>query len=438
MAKSDDVTIQDVVKDMAKRFCMVFCKSDKCYYIYQKSTGLYKKLDELEMCKLIGNYINKNDKYHLEWDMSNISCLCEHLKLQIPYPERMGAERNVLHMKNGVFLLNRMEFCGFDPKYLATAALPFAYDPGAKSPEFDRFISSVSGSDAMRDTLVEIAGCVLAGETSHGKLLMNVGTGANGKSVYLNILCALLGDDLVTNIPVSEINGNRAFVLHELAGKRLNALHEMENGITLEALFDSNVKRIITNEPLNAEVKYGNRYQFVPNMNFIVNTNYLPEMSGDMPAYAVIRRYLILRWKKTFTIDEQDKNLYERLVAEMPGIFNRALEGLQRLREHNFIFSAQAESEEYLEKFVISSHPAYSFVKECVSSSPKKRVYYESLRNAYIDWLESKGLDAVCESANGMTQELKRAIRMQGFVTKTGKSNGRRYICGIALKGVGK
>lgn len=435
MDHETDVTIQDVVQDIAKRLNMVYCQADKCYYIYRKKTGLYKRLDEVEMSRLIGDYINRDDKYNLEWDMSNISCICDHLKLKLPYPEHMGTESNILHLQNGVYRFDKMEFGKFNPKYYATAALPFAYDSKASSPVFDRFIKEVSCSDAMAATLIEIAGCVLAGRTDHGKLILNAGTGANGKSVYLSLLSLLLGRDLVTSIPVSEINGNRAFVLHELAGKRLNALHELEHGISMEKLFDSNVKRIVTNEVLNAEVKYGNRYQFTPNMNFIVNTNYLPEVSGSVPAYAVKRRYLILRWERTFKPEEQDKMLLEHLTAELPGIFNRALEGLERMRNNGFIFSAQKESDEYLKEFIVKKHPAYGFVEEFVIEAPDNQLFNDDLRNAYITWTEKRGLDASENSPCGLTKALKKAITMKGFQTEIGKSNGKRYIRGIALKG---
>lgn len=427
--------IEAVVTDIKHKYTIVFCKSQDSYYIYSKKTGLYKKRDVNEMYRFFGKYIHTNCPYDLDWESDNFKCIYEHLKLVVPYPDKMGAEKGVIHLRNGVYLVEDKKLVNFNPQYYATSALPFVYNTEAKAPVFEKFIKDVSSSKAMEKTLCEIAGCVLSGETSHEKLIMNIGCGANGKSVFLGLLCELLGQDLVTGIPVSEINGNRAFVLHELAGKRLNALHELENGITLEKLFDSNVKRIVTNEPLNAEVKFAGRYQFKPDMNFIVNANYLPDSSDIYPSHALLRRYLVLNWNRKFKPDEQDKNILDKMKAELSGIFNLALQGLKRLQDNDFVFSAQKESDQFLEDCFKKQYPAYGFVKDCIIPSAGSRVYNDDLNRAFVQWAADHDVDLSDLKIAGRTKAIKKAIKQQGISLGTGRSDRRRWLTGIALKG---
>ena len=51
------------------------------------------------------------------------------------------------------------------------------------------------------------------------------------------------------------------------------------------------------------------------------------------------RRINVIEFPKTFSEDEMDVELTGKLVAELSGIFNWALEGYKRLRNQKFIFS---------------------------------------------------------------------------------------------------
>lgn len=427
-----DLNTREVVESFIQSRNLVLNSKDKNYYEYSPNYGIYIKREEVEMQKIISNFIDSTDEYNIEWDLQNIDAICRHAKLLIPYADDLGTDKEHIVMKNGVYDLKSNTLLEFSPKYRAITALDFPYDETATCSRFDRYITEVSSSETMQKTLYEVLGTVVSGEIAHNRIILLNGQGSNGKSVFVNVLSRLVGISNITHTSVSVINGTNAFARCDLATSRLNVLHELENGMTLEKLFDANVKKAISGEPLEAEVKYGNRFSFIPRFNMVIATNRLPEIGEEPPSRAIKRRYLILNWEHEFSEKEIDRKLTTKLYKELPGIFNKAMAALEELRQNDFQFSAQAESDAFLQRKVEEKFPEAGFVEERVCAMPKHRISYEKLRHEYLTWSTNKGNMEIPE-ANALSKSLLKAIRAKYSVSQ-GKSNGKRYLEGIALK----
>jgi phage/plasmid-associated DNA primase len=67
-------------------------------------------------------------------------------------------------------------------------------------------------------------------------------------------------------------------------------------------------------------------------------------------------------------------HLVDKLTAELPGIFNWAIEGLRRLRCRGR-FTDPALCREALETYRTESNPARAFLQECVVAKPDGVVF---------------------------------------------------------------
>jgi D5 N terminal like/Transposase IS116/IS110/IS902 family len=103
-------------------------------------------------------------------------------------PMLLGVPNGVIDLRTGTLRPGRR-----DDQITMATAVPF--DPDAPCERWDRFLREVFHDDADVIAFVHRAvGYSLTGDTSEQCLFMGYGTGANGKTTFMNTLAALLGD----------------------------------------------------------------------------------------------------------------------------------------------------------------------------------------------------------------------------------------------------
>jgi putative DNA primase/helicase len=238
--------------------------------------------------------------------------------------------------------------------------------------------------------LEEIMGYCLIPDTRFEKAVMLLGPGSNGKSVFLDILVALLGVDNIANVALQDLEENR-FRVAELFGKLATIFADLDD----RALKSSSVfKTLVTGDRITAERKFSQPFSFRPYARLIFSANSLP-LSRDR-THAFYRHWLIIPFDRIFEGESADKNLRAKLRNELPGILNRALNGLKRLFSENRFSDPQAVKSS-LKKYQLQNDTVASFVTECVVENPDgttlKRIFYQ----AYRIWCEDQGLRPVSQ-----------------------------------------
>ena len=151
------------------------------------------------------------------------------------------------------------------------------------------------------------------------------GGGANGKSVITRMARELLGVDNVSSIPLAQLGAR--FIGAELQGKLANIVDEIAtNGLMQE----DELKKIVSGDPITVERKGKDPFVFSPTARIFAATNTLPPSKDS--THGLDRRIVILTCNRTFQPEEMDRDLADKLLAELPGIFVWALEGLARLK----------------------------------------------------------------------------------------------------------
>lgn len=240
-------------------------------------------------------------------------------------PELM---RRLICMRNGTLDPLAGELLPHAREYRRLCALNIDWDPNAKAPRFLQFLDEIWGMEPdyseRINFLQEFIGYMLLPSNKFERFLWLTGSGANGKSVLLDLMANVVGRENTTWVHLDRLN--KTAVRASLEGVMLNISTEMNADGTMA---DGYLKSITSGEPIDAEPKYKAPYSFIPTVKLVAATNHLPRLKDTSGGFA--RRAVILSCNKVFTEAERDADLGEKLAGEIDGILVWAVEGLKRL-----------------------------------------------------------------------------------------------------------
>lgn len=318
----------------------------------------WKKLDREQIKHFLGEAAIKMS--HPEYDARHFE-FKEKLTRQFlsdgffKQPES-NQDEALINFQNGTGRIINGEFTltDFDAKDFITYQLPYEYDRTALCPIFDKYLLRVLPDESSRIVLQEFCGFIFT-KLNLEKCLMLLGNGSNGKSVFFNILNALIGKENILNSPMSEFakEGHRA----QLDSKLLNYSSEKGTDLNPEIF-----KALISGEPIICRELYHPPFTLYNKAKFILNSNTLPKETESTHAY--FRRFLIIPFEQTITEDEIDVDLANNIIKnELPSVFNWLLVGLERLMK-NRKFSECEKSKQAIVDFKKSSDSVLLFIEE--------------------------------------------------------------------------
>jgi putative DNA primase/helicase len=219
----------------------------------------------------------------------------------------------------------------FDQKHFLRYQLSFCFDPQAKAPMFQSYLDKVLPDNTVQKVLAEFIGSVFIKKDSGIKLekaLVLFGGGSNGKSVFFEIIQALLGSNNISNFSLGSLTDKTGYSRAQIEDKLLNFASEIDKTMNA-ALF----KQLASNEPVEARHIYGRPHQIKNYAKLAFNTNVLPVVNDNTKAF--FRRFIIVPFNVKISEEDQDKELHSKIIEnELAGVFNWVIEGLKRVVEN--------------------------------------------------------------------------------------------------------
>ena len=241
-------------------------------------------------------------------------------------PADFDAEPWLLNCINGTVDLRTGALAPHQREDRLTKLAPVAYDPTADCPTFTKFLQRIMGErQELIEFLQRLIGYALTGSVREQMLFFWYGAGANGKSTLLNILLALLGEDYARQAAPDILTVGRdrhPTELADLAGVRLVASIEVAEG---KQLAEAVVKQMTGGDKIKARFMRQDFFQFDPTFKIFLAANHKPVIKGT--DHAIWRRIKLIPFEVTIPEAEQDKELLDKLRAEMPGILAWAVRG---------------------------------------------------------------------------------------------------------------
>jgi P4 family phage/plasmid primase-like protien len=239
--------------------------------------------------------------------------------------------KNKINLLNGIYDISKMEMLPHSPKYGFRYCLPYNFDEKATCPRFDEGLKvTLKGDEELESLLFEYIGYILSGcELTDEKALFLDGSGRNGKTTIINIMKKILGADNYGSMPLTKLDD--PVMLLDLEGKLVNWVNETPSDMFIQPKLSTLFKELTsTQAELTARKLYHGSYKFKSNTKLIFLTNELPKSSDK--SYGLSRRMAIIPFTHVFSDDDEDTSFYDYIVEnELPGIFNKCLEGYKRV-----------------------------------------------------------------------------------------------------------
>lgn len=254
---------------------------------------------------------------------------------QLPYTVmalNTDQAKDKINFMNGTLDLSSMSLNKHEPLDYFRYVLPYDYAPAADAPLFQAYLNRVMPDKSAQAVLAEYIAWLFVPDLKLEKVLFLFGQGCNGKSVFVDIVEALVGKNNVSHESISDMcNGERgANHRANIIGKLLNTCSDVAPTAFAGDVF----KRMASGEPISAKILYADVITTTNYPKMIFCLNELPKTNDHSKGY--FRRFIIAPFNVQIPKKEIDPKLAGKIVAsELPGIMNWVLEGRKRLINQN-------------------------------------------------------------------------------------------------------
>lgn len=268
----------------------------------------------------------------------SVSMIKHHLMRDAPqkWPEWKSApERDtsgLIVFENGVLDILTNEWFDHTPLLRARNMMPYSYDHAAKCPEWDSFLANLWGGSKYEPLIGLLQmwfGYMLTDDQSQQKMGIFIGKPRSGKGTIMRVMEDMLGehncaspslDSLTKDAMLHNMSTKMAAIFNDVADPSPGARNAIVGAL----------KRIVGEDSLSFDRKFKSAQQMRFKCRVNMTCNAIPNLSES--STAMLDRGLFFYTPNSYA-GKEDLELGDRLKAEMPGIINWAIAGLQRLRE---------------------------------------------------------------------------------------------------------
>lgn len=337
-----------------------------------------------------------------------------------PSPWLLGTPGGVVDLRTGILRPAQRE----DYITKLTGCVPA--EPGTPHPLWSRFLSEATAGDVgLQRFLQQIAGYCLTGTTTEHALFFVHGPGGNGKSLFLNIIAAILGAYATTaamDTFTASQSDRHPTDLAKLNGPRMVSASETEEG---RAWAESRIMALTGGDPISARFMRQDFFDFTPQFKLVIVGNHKPVLRNVNDAAK--RRFNIIPF--LHKPPKPDFGLEAKLKAELPAILRWALDGCRDWQANGLVRPAvvtEATAEYFSEQDSVAQ-----WVDECCDTGGRN--VSDTSENLFASW--TKYATANGEKP-GTSKWFNQVLRKQGAepVKETPNHRKKRGFLRIAVK----
>lgn len=298
-------------------------------------------------------------------------------------PENLPTDE-YLALQNGLLHVPTMTLRAHTNDFFTLNALNYSYDSKAAPPVawFEFLRASLPGDKGKKALLLlqEWFGYCLCSSIQHQKILWLMGATRGGKGTVLRALRRLLGEMNCTTPEIDQLG--EQFGLESFIGKRAALFGDVrlkQNGLGNDMILDR-VLRLSGGDPIQIPRKYQSSLELELNTRLTFASNPPPPFK-DL-ANALAARLMVIDFTVSFE-GREDHTLDKRIAAELPGLLNWSLDGLERLKEQGGFTKIESQM---LESYVDESNPIGRFLRENCNMIDDGIVQTGDLYNAWTQW----------------------------------------------------
>jgi putative DNA primase/helicase len=329
----------------------------------------------------------------------------------------------LLNVRNGTINMLTGEFTEHRQEDMITKIANVDFDPKAECPQWKQFIREIMDYKGdVINFLQTASGWAVTGDNSEQTMFILFGSGANGKTTFLNTILSILGDYGTSTPTETFMRKSGDQITNDIArlrGTRFVTTTEAEQG---RRLSEPLIKKITGNDEMTARFLYGEYFNFKPTCKIWMATNHKPVIKGT--DYGIWRRIKLIPFTTRIPEEKQDRRLEEKLKAEASGILNWLLEGTARWQREGLVApdAILNATDEYRGEMDVIGN----FLKERCVAKEESNIKIMELYKAYSDWCDDNNEHAVSERFF--------TLRLKEMGYEQSRSADARYWSGLALQ----
>jgi putative DNA primase/helicase len=330
----------------------------------------------------------------------------------------------LLNVANGTVNLRTGGVRPYERTDLISNLVSVPFEPDAECELWDSFLWRVTDrNEDLYKYLRRFLGYLLVGDVSDQSLHFLYGVGANGKSVFCEVLLRLLGEYALTVSPdliMLKRHGGIPNDVARLRGARAALMNETSQGSRFD---EAKLKDLTGGDTLTARFLHQEFFDFKPTHRLVVRGNHKPSINGVDEG--VWRRLRLVPFSVSIPADEQDRDLLRKLEAELPGILQWAIAGCIEWQRDGLCPPAIVT--EAVRQYREESDTLGRFIADECEPGKLLQVKSSSLYERYRAFAEQAGERAM--PSKDMPQEMQR----RGFDWKRTRTGGMFF--GLELRG---
>lgn len=300
-----------------------------------------------------------------------------------------SSRQRMMNFQNAVLDLTTMEIHPHRPEFGFFNVLPFDYDPHASAPRWEKFLLEIMAEDPdMVQLLKEFGGYAISGDDYWlHKALMLIGDGANGKSVFMEVLGEVVGREAHSAVPAQQMgNPVSRMAMH-------NKLFNYSEETSVRALESNEAfKTMSVGGAVEYKTLYIQPFTAKSRTKLIMSANNMPYSSDK--SYGFYRRLIIVPFDVRFSRKKEgyDPFIKDKLMQELPGICNSLLKAYKDLVQRRY-FAAEEKTDAHLNQYLLDSDNVARFVQDQVELVEDDEKYETNLEmyTQYVHYCEMNG-----------------------------------------------
>lgn len=302
------------------------------------------------------------------------------------------------------------------PEYYCINQIPWGYPAKSCSGEVtEKFFRSAMSKEDRRTVLQYLGLCMT--RCNFQKFIILKGSRGTGKSVIIRLFENVIGHGNYSNVPLQKLE--EKFYSIQLLGKLVNMCADL-NGNPLKTA--NTIKLITGGDSLSDSFKGHDIVTFVPYARLMFSCNTVP-ISLDEKSNALFERIILIEMDNR--PGTPDRQLEDKLKAEIPYIISQALKELQMLFEENSLFESR-RSKELVQELYADSDSVQGFILECMERDLDGSIKTTELMEMYKKYCQNVEREALSRT------NFYRNLKSKGYGKKV--VNGNEYFCGLKPK----
>ena len=417
-----------------------YCHAWKCWMIWDGLRWVQDKSDKIKMIakevvrsiyleagkasdaterKEISKHAQKSESSH------NINAMITLAESEVPVrAEELDQNPWLLNCQNGTIDLKTGILSPHSREDYITKLSPVIYDHGAPHQLWDAFLDRVfDGNKDLIAFMQRAIGYSLTGLADEQCLFILHGSGANGKSTFLQTISELLSDYAMqtpTETLLVKAKGAISNDVARLKGARFVIASEAE---AEQRLAENLIKQMTGGDTISARFLHQEFFDFKPTHKMFLGTNHKPIINGT--DYGIWRRIKLIPFEITIPETERDPKMLEKLLLEKEGILAWAVEGCLLWQAEGLGMPAAVKQATagYREEMDVLSQ----FISETCKIGGQLQVPSKELFCAFEKWCSNNGEQPITHRK--FTQRMKEL----GYETAQIGSERKRGFKGLAL-----